>query len=73
MKYIIRLLASLPMLSVGISTIILCVFAIEHPWMWIPAILNMWAFLIIATHYESTVKHLRFSIKDRVESLYDAL
>ena len=73
MKYIIRALAAIPMLTVGISTIILCVFAIEHPWLWIPAILNLWAFLLIASHYEETVRHLRFFIKDKVEDLYNLI
>lgn len=63
MKYIIRLLATIPALIVGISVIMFVVKAFDNPWYVILAIGNIIAFAILLSYYEDTVKDLAIIIK----------
>lgn len=73
MKYIIRMLAAIPMLTVGVSSIVLFVFAFDYHWLVIPAILNFFAFMVCASHYEESVRDLRLFIGTMLMDMYDAL
>lgn len=64
MKYIVRLVACLPMLAVGLSCIFAFVFCNNNGWLILLSICNAIAFIILADHYEETVEDLgRFLIK----------
>lgn len=65
MKYIIRTIAAIPMLSIGITTILLWVsaFLLECYWLIVPCIFNLWAFLLCSHYYEDTVRSLAKVIK----------
>ena len=67
MKYIIRFLASLPMLGAGISSMYLTFLAWENAWIAMPAILNWYAFFVCFNSYERTVRHLAVFIKIMAE------
>lgn len=63
MKYIIRLLAAVPMLGAGVAAIVFGVMAFDNA-MWILAtICNIYSFLVCAIHYEDTVRSLAIFIK----------
>ena len=55
-KYLVKLLAALSMLAVGVSTVFFAVKAFENVWWVFLAIGNVWAFLILASNYEWTVR-----------------
>ena len=55
-KYLVRLFAALPMLAVGVSCIFFGVKAFENVWWILLCIGNVWAFLILASNYEWTVR-----------------
>ena len=64
MKYIVRLIACLPMLAVGLSCIFSLVFSENNVWLILLSICNAIAFIILADHYEETVEDLgKFLIK----------
>jgi hypothetical protein len=63
MKYFVRLLAALPMLGTGISMIVFVVMAFENPLWILEAIASFYSFMVCATHYEDTVRHLAIFIK----------
>ena len=55
MKYIIRFIAAIPMLSVGISMLFALIYAFEYPLFILLAIGNFWAFAWISHYYEYIV------------------
>lgn len=57
-KYFVKLLAALPMLTVGVSAMFFGVKALENVWYVFLAIGNVWAFLILASNYEWTVRDI---------------
>lgn len=59
MKYIVRLLAAIPMLAVGISAILAFVFSFDTLWFIPLCIGNILAFIILSDFYEGTVKELK--------------
>lgn len=64
MKYIVRLVACLPMIAVGLSCIFSFVFCENNGWLILLSIMNAIAFIILADHYEETVEDLgRFLVK----------
>lgn len=63
MKYIIRLLAALPMLGGGVASVILSVMAYENMYLVVPAIFSWFAFIECFYHYEDSVRHLAVFIK----------
>jgi hypothetical protein len=56
MKYIIRLMAAIPMLGSGIATLFLFIFSFDYGILVIPTILSIAGFPVCAQHYEETVK-----------------
>lgn len=58
MKYLIRIIAILPALSVGLTACILFAFAFDYHWLMLPCITNLVAFIILLDKYEETVKDL---------------
>ena len=65
-KYLVRALAALPMLSVGISMIVFLLMAFEvHLWALL-AIGNFWAFGILSRDYEWYVLKLSDFIEEMV-------
>ena len=71
MKYIIRFMAAIPMLGAGIALIMFGVMAFEKPLWVLEAIASFYSFMVCATHYEDTVRHLAIFInlmaKDALE------
>ena len=63
MKYIIRLLAALPMLGGGVASAILSVMAYKDTYLVAPAIFSWFAFIECFYHYEDAVRHLAVFIK----------
>ena len=63
MKYIVRLMAAIPMLGAGIALIMFVVMAFENPLWVLEAIASFYSFMVCATHYEDTVRHLATFIK----------
>ena len=59
MKYIVRLLAAIPMLTVGISAILAFVFSFDTLWFLPLCIGNILAFIILSDFYEETVKEFQ--------------
>lgn len=58
MKYIIRALASLPALCVGLTALFMFVMAFDYPLLIIPAILNGFAMAILLDNLEHTTRGL---------------
>lgn len=58
MKYIIRLIAAIPMLTAAISTITGFILAIDYPIIALYGIASVYTFIVCATHYENTVRTL---------------
>lgn len=58
MKYIIRLIAAIPMITAAISTITGFVFAIDYPIIALYAIGSIYTTAVCIEHYESTVRTL---------------
>ena len=58
-KYSIRLLASIPMLAVGISAILAFAFSIDYPILILLVIGLGFSFISCASRYEDTVKEVR--------------
>lgn len=58
-KYSIRLLASIPMLAVGISAILAFAFSIDYPILILLGIGLGLSFISCAARYEATVKEVR--------------
>ena len=58
MKYIIRLIAAIPILAAGVSTITGFILAIDYPIIALYGIASVYTFIVCATHYESTVRTL---------------
>ena len=58
MKYIIRLIAAIPMLAAGVSTIAGFILAIDYPIIALYGIASVYTFIVCATHYENTVHTL---------------
>lgn len=72
MKYVIRLFAALPMLGAGIATIVFGVLACNNTVWVLAAICNLYSFIVCATHYEDTVRHLAIFIKTMTQdALYE--
>ena len=67
MKYLIRLLAALPMMGTAIATMILLVAALDCKLLVIPAILCGMASVSLMSSYEYTVRHLAIFIKIMAE------
>ena len=63
-KYLVRLLAVLPMLAVGVSDIFFWVKAFENVWWVFLAIGNIWAFLALASTYEWSVRDIAYFLKN---------
>ena len=63
-KYFVRLLAALPMLTVGVSAIFFGVKAFENVWCILLCIGNVWAFLSLASTYEWSVRDIAYFLKD---------
>lgn len=59
MKYIIRILASLPALCVGLTALFMFVMSFDYPLLIIPAILNGFAMGILLDNLECTIRGLR--------------
>ena len=55
MKYIIRLIAALPILSVGFAIVILAVLSLDYPWLIIPCIGHLLAIIFLLDNYELIV------------------
>ena len=64
MRYIIRFIAAIPMLSVGISMLFALIYAFEYPLFAILAIGNFWAFVWISHYYECIVDEICDFIKE---------
>ena len=58
MKYVLRIIASIPMLSVAISGIIIFVLAMDYTPLVIIVIADFFAFSLLASEYEGTVVKL---------------
>ena len=58
MKYIIRILASLPALCVGLTALFMFVMSFDYHWLIIPAILNGFAMAILLDNLEVTARGL---------------
>ena len=56
MKYIIRFVAAVPMMSAGISMVFSFACAFSYPWFALLAIGNFFALQVACAHYEETVK-----------------
>lgn len=64
MKYVIRLLATLPMIGAGVATIVFFVMAFGENNIWIlTSISSAFSFAVCAEHYEETVISVRDFIK----------
>lgn len=63
MKYIIRFMATIPMLGAGIALIMFGIMAFDNPLWILEAIASFWSFMVCATHYEDTVRNLAIFIK----------
>jgi hypothetical protein len=63
-KYFVRLLAALPRLAVGVSAIFFGVKAFENVWWSLLCIGNVWAFLLLASTYEWSVRDIARFLKD---------
>ena len=63
MKYIVRLMAAIPMLGAGIALIMFGVMAFNNPLWILEAIASFCSVMVCATHYEDTVRHLANFIK----------
>ena len=64
MKYIIRLLAVLPMIGAGVATIVFFILAFEENNIWIlVSISSAFSFAVCAEHYEETAVGVRDFIK----------
>lgn len=63
-KYFVRLLAALPMLAVGVSAMFFLVKAFENVWWVFLATGNIWAFLLLASTYEWSVRDIAYFLKD---------
>ena len=64
MKYIIRFIAAIPMLSIGLSMLFALVYAFEYPLFALLAIGNFWAFVWISHYYECIVDETCDFIKE---------
>lgn len=62
MKYIIRLMAAIPMLGSAIATLFLFVLSFDYSILVIPTVLSLFGFPVCAKHYEETVKELAIFI-----------
>lgn len=58
MKYVLRLIAAIPMIAAGLSTIVGFVLAIDYHIIGLYAVASVYSFIICATHYESTCRIL---------------
>ena len=64
MKYIIRFIAAIPMLCVGLSMLFALIYAFEYPIFALLAIGNFWAFVWISYYYECIVDEICDFIKE---------
>ena len=58
MKYIIRILASLPALCVELTALFMFVMSFDHHWLIVPAILNGFAMAILLDNLEYITRGL---------------
>ena len=70
MKYIIRLIAAIPMLSVGISMLFALIYTFECPLFALLAIGNFWAFVWISHYYEYIVDETCDFLRDLCDKTY---
>ena len=63
-KYVIRLLATAPMLGAGASIIMFWVLSFDYPMFVIAAICSIFSFMVCAAHYEDTVKYIAKFLKE---------
>lgn len=63
MKYIIRLLAAIPMLSTGIATFVFFVLAFGDAMYVLAAIESLFGYIMCIAHYESTVRSIAKFLK----------
>lgn len=63
MKYVIRLLATLPMIGAGIAAIVFFIMAFEENTWILASISSSFSFAVCAEHYEETVVSVRDFIK----------
>lgn len=71
-KYLIRLIAVLPMLAVAISMVVFIVLAFDCWWWILLFIGNFWAFTRLAKDYEWYVRELASIIRDMaVDALHE--
>lgn len=56
MKYILRFVAAIPMMSAGISMVFSFAYAFDYPWFALLAIGNFFTLQVTSAHYEETVK-----------------
>jgi hypothetical protein len=62
-KYFVKLLAALPMLAAGVSALFFVVKSFENLWWLFLVIGNVWAFLILASNYEWTVRDIAIFLR----------
>lgn len=63
-KYVVRLIAVLPMLVVAISMVVFLAFAFDNAWWILLAIGDFWAFMLMSRDYEWHVKYLANFLED---------
>lgn len=59
MTYIVRFLAAIPMIAVGISALLAFIFSFDSLWFLPLCIGNILAFIVLSDFYEETVKELK--------------
>ena len=62
-KYVVRLLAVLPMLATAISMVVFLAFAFDNAWWVLLAIGDFWAFMRICQDYEWCVRDVAYLLK----------
>ena len=58
MKYIIRFVAAVPMMSAGLSMMFSAIYAFDYPWFALLAIGNFFALHTCSSNYEDSVDSL---------------
>ena len=72
MKYVIRMLAAIPMLTVGISMVVFGAMAFDNAWWALLAIGDFWALWRVCQDYEFYVRELaRFFKKMALDAMYE--
>lgn len=72
MKYILRFVACIPMIAVGISFVISLVFAFEYPIVVLLTIGNFFAMQVVCAYYEETVEALADFLRKMCDDVKEA-